>query len=177
MKKQIVSLFLLFILIVPAVVTFTWLQKHKRAVKREVKWKMIAGIDKSELVFFTFSNIDIQTKLRWEHAKEFEYKNQMYDVVEKKIFKDSTQLWCWWDNKETKLNKQLQRLLVTVFQNDSKSKEKQDQVFKFYKMVYLPSVFDWKPYFVTSFCKKITYGNVFYKSIPSLIPLPPPKIV
>ena len=101
----------------------------------------------------------------------------MYDVVEKKIFKDSTQLWCWWDYKETKLNKQLQRLLVTVFQNDSKSKEKQDQVFKFYKMVYLSSVFDWKPYFVTPFCKKATFENVFYKSIPSLISLPPPKIV
>ncbi len=164
-------------MIVPAVVTYTWLQKHKRAVKREVKWKMIAGIDKSELVFFTFSNKDIQTKLRWEHAKEFEYKNQMYDVVEKKILKDSTQLWCWWDYKETKLNKQLQRILVTVFQNDSKSKEKQDQVFKFYKMVYLPSVFDWKPHFDASFCKKAICRNVFYKSVTSLISLPPPKIV
>ena len=164
-------------MIVPAVVTYTWLQKHKRSVKREVKWKMIAGIDKNELVFFTFSNKDIQTKLRWEHAKEFEYKNQMYDVVEKSISKDSTQLWCWWDYKETKLNKQLDQLLVSVFQNDSKSKEKQDQVFKFYKMVYLPSEFNWKPFLENSFCKTSTCKEVFYKSIPSLISLPPPKTI
>jgi len=175
LQKQVISFFLLFILIVPAFVTYTWLQQHKRAIKREVKWEMIAGIDKSELVFFIFSNKDVQTKLRWEHAKEFEYKNQMYDVVEKKVSKDSTQLWCWWDYKETKLNKQLQILLVKVFQNDSQSKEKQNQVFKFYKLVYLPSSFDWKPFISKEYYRKTLCRNEFYISIPVLISLPPPK--
>ena len=41
-------------LIAPAVVTYSWLQQRKRAVKKEVKWKMIAGIDKSELVILKF---------------------------------------------------------------------------------------------------------------------------
>lgn len=45
-------------LIAPVVVTYSWLQQRKRAVKKEVKWKMIAGIDKSELVLLKFSKAE-----------------------------------------------------------------------------------------------------------------------
>lgn len=175
MKKQILSFILLFILIVPVVVTYTWLQQHKRAVKREVKWNMIAGIDKKELVFFTFSNKDIVTKLRWEHDKEFEFQKQMYDVVEKVVAKDSTKLWCWWDHDETKLNKQLQRLLVGVFQNDLESKTKQNAAYKFYTLLFFQPQFSWKPFFLTIYNKQFNGKNTIYKSITSLTSLPPPK--
>lgn len=175
MKKQLISFILLFILIVPAVATYTWLRQHKRAVKREVKWNMIAGVDKKELVFFTFSNKDIVTKLRWEHAKEFEYQTQMYDVVEKVVANDSTQLWCWWDHEETKLNKQLQRLLVGVFQNDLESKTKQNNVFKFYTLLFFQPEFSWQPFIQLLNNKKTVCIGLIYKSIPSIISLPPPK--
>jgi hypothetical protein len=171
LKKQIISLFLLFILVVPVVVTYTWLQQHKRTVKREVKWKMIAGIDKKELVFFKFSNEEITTKLRWEHHKEFEYKAQMYDVVAN----DSTQLWCWWDHEETKLNKQLQKLLVGIFKNDLESKTKQNDVFKFYTLLFFQPEFSWQPFIQLFYNKKTNCISLIYKSIPRLISLPPPR--
>ena len=60
---------------------------------------MIAGIDKSELVLFKFSKEETTTKLNWKHAKEFEFNQQMYDVVEKQVSKDSIHYWCWWDFK------------------------------------------------------------------------------
>jgi hypothetical protein len=162
-------------LIVPVVATYSWLQWHKCAVKKEVKSNMIVGINKKELVFFKFSNEEITSKLRWEHDSEFEYNNQMYDVVEKNISNDSTQLWCWSDYKETKLNKKLQGLLVTAFQNDSKSKDKQNEVYKFYNGLYFQPEFSWQP-FIPSFYNKITIcKNLIYKSVSSLISLPPPK--
>jgi hypothetical protein len=175
LKKQVVSLFLLFLLISPAAVTYTWFQQRKQAVKKEVKWKMIAGIDKKELVFFKFSEKEITSKLRWEHSKEFEYNHEMYDVVEKKTIKDSVYLWCWWDFKETKLNKQLQSLLANVFQNDSKTKEKQEKVFSFYKLLYCQPVFSWQSFTETFFLKEISSKKLFYKSLPIFILLPPPK--
>jgi hypothetical protein len=58
-------------LIAPAAVTYIWLQHRKAVVRKEVKWKMIAGIDKSELVFFQFSKKESQTKLKWKHSNEF----------------------------------------------------------------------------------------------------------
>ncbi len=175
LKKQIIGLFLLFVLIVPAVATYSWLQHHKRIVKREVKWKMIAGVDKKELVFFKFSNQDLTTKLRWEHSKEFEYKTQMYDVVEKKATNDSIYLWCWWDHEETKLNKQLQGLLVTAFQNDSQTKDKQNSVFKFYNLFFFQPEFSWEPFISTFYPQIIVSNNIEYQSVSILPSHLPPK--
>ena len=76
-------------LIAPAVVTYSWLQQRKRVVKKEVKWKMIVGIDKSELVLLKFSKAAMASKLKWKHAKEFEFNNQMYDIGDKVVSKDS----------------------------------------------------------------------------------------
>ena len=159
----------------PAVATYTWLQHHKRAVKKEVKWKMIAGIDKKELVYFEFSTQEINTKLRWEHSKEFEYNNQMYDVVEKKIINGKTQLWCWLDSEETILNQKLQKLLTSVFSHDVKSKDKESKVFSFYKTLYFHEVFDWEPFVVLKKVIQLPFKNTIYNSLFNFILVPPPK--
>ena len=146
LKKQIISIFLLFMLIAPAVVTYSWLQQRKRAVKKEVKWKMIAGIDKSELVLLKFSKAETSTKLKWKHSKE------------------------------TKLNKQLDELLVGVYQYDSKSKEKQDLLYKFYKSIYFQPVFSWLPFIDKSRPTKVNMYGGFYQTKFLIVDSPPPNI-
>jgi hypothetical protein len=74
--------------------------------------------------------------LEWEHSKEFEYKDQMYDVVESKTYGDSAYYWCWWDNEETTLHKQLDQLLAEVLGNSPSRDEKEDQLLEFYKNLY-----------------------------------------
>lgn len=177
MKKQVISFLLLFILTVPAVVTYSWLQMRKRAIRKEVKREIIAGINRSQLVFFEFSKKEINSKIRWQHAKEFEYNHQMYDVVEQISTTDSIQLWCWWDNKETKLNKQLERLQLVAFHTDSKTKDRHNQIVIFYKGLYYQTPFSWVPIDFKNrtaliFSKKILYWNVFFQ-----INSPPPKFV
>ncbi len=175
MKKQFASLFLLFILLVPAVATYTWLQQYKRAVKKEMKWKMIAEIDKKELVYFEFSSRDINTKIRWEHTKEFEYNNQMYDVVYKKIIDGKTQFWCWLDSDETILNQRLQKLLASVFNHDTKSKDKENKVFSFYKTLYFHDTCEWKPIFFYDSKPNFTFLELVFTPLFYSILGPPPK--
>ena len=163
-------------LIAPAVVTYSWLQQRKRVVKKEVKWKMIVGIDKSELVLLKFSKAEMASKLKWKHAKEFEFNNQMYDIVDKVVSKDSIQYWCWWDFKETKLNKQLDDLLVGVYENDSESEEKQNLVYKFYKSVYFQPVFSWFPFIDKNRPTKVNVYAGFYQSKSLIVDSPPPNI-
>ena len=163
-------------LIAPAVVTYSWLQQRKRAVKKEVKWKMIAGIDKSELVLLKFSKVETTTKLKWKHSKEFEFNNQMYDIVDKITTKDSVKYWCWLDFEETKLNKQLDNLLVGVYQHDSKSKEKQDLLYKFYKSIYFQPVFSWLPFIDKSRPTKVNMYGGFYQTKFLILDSPPPNI-
>ena len=175
LKIHVISFFLLFSLLTPVAATYSWLQLQKRSIKKEVKQEIIAGIKKKELVFFQFSNNDITSKLKWEHDSEFEYNNQMYDVVEKLIVNDSTQLWCWWDHKETKLNKKLQELALSAFQQDARSKEKQNELNKFYQLIYLKSEFSWKPFRTINFFETTSFIAAIYKSVTTLIVRPPPK--
>lgn len=153
----------MLILIAPAVVTYTWIQQRKRAVKKEVKWKMIAGIDKSELVLLKFSKEETTTKLNWKHAKEFEFNYQMYDVVDKITTKDSVKYWCWWDFEETKLNQKLSKLLVNVYQNDIPTMEKQSQIIQFYKSLFFEQVVAWIPFLsIRSFYNNSNINNLYH---------------
>lgn len=168
---------MLFLLIAPAVVTYTWLQHRKTMVRKEVKWKMIAGIDKNELVLLKFSTKESHDKLKWKHSKEFEYNGEMYDIVERKATKDSIQYCCWWDHEETKLSKQLSKLLVSAFQSDAPSKDKKEQIVNFYKSIYFQDVFSWEPFHVWVPTIKNTTPKIYYKSISFTISLPPPENV
>jgi hypothetical protein len=172
-KKQFVSLFFLFLLIAPAVVTYTWIQHRKRVIKKEVKWKMIAGIDKNELVILKFSHSEIK-KLNWKHSKEFEFNHQMYDIVSKSSTKDSITYWCWWDIEETKLNQQLQQLLVTSFHTDFPIKNKQNLVVEFYKSFFFQQPILWQPDRLCTFLKRQFFYINLYNSEKSQIEDPPP---
>lgn len=98
---------------------------------------MIAGIDCAELVPLTISKHDAATKLRWEHHKEFEYQGEMYDIVyADTIGKDTIHYWLFWDNEETKLNKQLVALVANALGHDPGTEKKSAQFNHFAKDIY-----------------------------------------
>ena len=101
MKGKLTGIFLLLCLVVPIATTFTFLHFHKKQIRREVKRKIIAGIDKNELILLRLSEIESQTKLNWKHSKEFEFNQQMYDIVETEVKGDTIYYWCMRDTKET----------------------------------------------------------------------------
>lgn len=136
MKRKIASILFCFFLIAPVVITFTFFHFEKKQIKRTVKWKMIDGIDKSELVFFKFSKSETETVLNWKHSKEFSYQGEMYDIVEKKNEGDSIAYWCWWDHQETALNKKLDVLLAKITGNNSPNSKKKDQILNVYKKLF-----------------------------------------
>jgi hypothetical protein len=161
----------------PAAVTIIWLQHRKAVVRKEVKWKLIAEIDKCELVYFQFSQKESKKKLKWKHSKEFEFNGEMYDVVKKITSSNSIQYWCWWDHEETKLSKQLSKLLVGAFQSDVPSKDKKQEIVTFYKSLFCTEVFSWNPIFnsVSNSINVCFIDN--YKFIDTSINAPPPKLV
>ncbi len=166
---------MIFCLVAPNVATFTFLQYQKRQVKREVKWKMIAGIDKNELVLFKFTDTEAQTELNWEHSKEFEYKGQMYDVVEKLVQGDTIYYWCWWDHEETKLNKQLNGLLAKVLGNNPQRQEKKRQLADFFKKLFHENQENQTAIITTQTINHFFYSEDFV-CIYHTPPVPPPRL-
>lgn len=130
------------------------------------------------LVELTFSVEETRTKLRWEHEREFEYKGQMYDIVEIKSAANGTITYtCWPDDEETKLNKKL-GLLVRNEHPTKRPLEKQGQWFTdFFKSLFLPTEVSFHPTFYISEIKTHSYeplvGNLNWRAKP---PSPPPKV-
>ncbi len=99
-------------------------QIQKLNIKKTVAEIIDNGIEKENLILLKFSYADSKSKLRWEHSREFEYKNQMYDIVEVEYTEDSIIYWCWHDKEETEINNQLRTMAKIVLPNNIKDDHK-----------------------------------------------------
>ena len=179
--KKNTAILLFICLIVPFLGTYTWLQHKKHQTKEMVKRHILTHADKKELVTLTFSTAETATELHWEHDSEFEYKGQMYDIVETQIHEDSISYICWWDHQETALNLQLQQLVEKTLESDPQNHQKQDDLTNFYKSLYFAS-HDVTVFLPSTTCLKNLKSSLFYRKSIYLpfytTPLsPPPEIV
>ncbi|MBL6445897.1 hypothetical protein JMN32_06235 [Fulvivirga sp. 29W222] len=135
MKRRLLVIALLLCMVAPFLGTFTWLSYEKKQVRKELKKQLIAGIDKSELVLLKFTPKQ-NSKLNWEHEKEFEFNGQMYDVVAKDTIDGVIHYWCWWDHEETQLNKKLQNLLANALGGDMEREQRKGKTIRFYSSLF-----------------------------------------
>lgn len=92
--------------------------QRKAAIRESVKERILAGVGENELVELRFTVHDSKTELEWEHAREFEYLGEMYDVVRSVQHSDSVTYWCIHDKAETQLNRQLESLTDQAASHD-----------------------------------------------------------
>jgi hypothetical protein len=142
LKQRIFGIILLITLLTPVFFSAAWLHYKKKAVKREIKWRIIAGLERDELICLRFSLHDAEALLRWEHPGEFEYRGEMYDVVEQISTTDSVVFWCWWDHAETRLNRQLKNLVDYALGKDAQKQENGKRFYMFLSSLYLSSTSD-----------------------------------
>ncbi|MBP41393.1 MAG: hypothetical protein CL528_06445 [Aequorivita sp.] len=177
MKQRLFAIAFLFILFAPVATMFLYLHFEKAALKREIKWKMVAGIDQNELVLLKFSKEEAEKQLRWEHSKEFEYEGQMYDVVSKEIKGDTIYYRCWWDHEETALNKKLQELVAQTFDKDKDKQRTQKQLTNYFQSFFCSTLFEWQatvPEDLVEIYQTIVYEDNF-STIRLSPPTPPPQ--
>jgi len=123
-------------LVAPFVGTFTYLEYQKKIERKKIKRAIMAGVDRAELVLLSFSKQEATHVLKWKHSKEFQYKNEMYDVVETLDSGDSIQYYCWWDHKETALNKKVTSLLFQFLNTDPNTQDSHLRLAHFCKNVF-----------------------------------------
>lgn len=175
MKRRISAILLIISLILPAIATYSWLQHRKKAVRKEVKHKIIAGISKEELTFLAFSSQEITSKLKWKHSKEFEFNGEMYDIVSSETKGDSTYYWCWWDYEETALNQQLKKMASQAMNSDPMATSKQQNLLVFIRNLYFETnTLDLNISSVDTYSSHIFINKVYEsRYIPPISP--PPK--
>lgn len=176
MQNRTISIVLLLCLTAPLLGVVAWLQLQKKAVRKEVKHKLMVKVDRGQLVLLAFSKEDAANNLKWEHSKEFEYHNEMYDVVQTETKGDTLYYWCWWDDAETALNKQLTALTTLALQQDPAHQNGQKQVMQFLQQLFfedIPSIA-----FVPSekAAPKYVSDSCLFLSWNSTPPSPPPDL-
>lgn len=120
----------------PVVLTFNYLRIQKKIIRKEVKHFLIEETHLEELVLLCFSVRESKEVLKWNHEKEFEYNDEMYDVVKRESKGDSLYFWCWWDHEETKLNRQLDEWLSKALGTHSKHHKQQLRLKQFLQNLY-----------------------------------------
>ena len=177
MNRKFLSILLLFCVSVnPIVGTFTWLHYKKTIVKKEVKRRIDAGMDKDYLVLLKFSKEEAQAKLRWEHSQEFEYNHQMYDVVKTMIGDDAIYYWCWRDDEETTLNRKLEKLADKALGKSTKSMANLTLLISYFKSLYCTFSSRWSVPRPGLMGKQFFIFCCLYPSIYIQPPTPPPRL-
>ena len=174
MSRKFAGISLLICIVAPVLALYVWTQQQKHEVRREVKWRMAANLDKDEMVLLKFTDEDGDSQLRWKHSKEFEFEGSMFDIVQKEQHGDTTYYWCWWDKEETQLNQRLDELAALAFGKDPKQKENKEKVNSFYKH-WFHSLSPWTD---TTFCRTIPLYSTRSENCISLHappPVPPPQ--
>lgn len=176
LKPILTIVILSCVLFDPVVGTHTWLQYKKTKVKQEVWEQIDAGIDQSELVLLKFSKKETKTKLRWEHEREFEYNNRMYDVVKTKTIGNMVYYWCWYDHIETMLNRQMEELASQALGPGSKNKKEWAMLASNSRSLYCPfSIYLDLDISRESVYKPSVSSLDFYSQISKKPPTPPPQ--
>lgn len=175
LKVKFLGLLLLLCFVLPIATNFVILQYQKRQVKREVKRKIMAGLEKEDLVLLKFTEQEKHTQLNWKHSKEFEYRGENYDIVTTEVAGDTTYYRCRRDYEETKLNRQLDELVSIALGNNPKNLENQNRLFNFFKSLWFSEPAEEKYFSAQEITNPCFFKPNFYSSVFRLPPVPPPK--
>lgn len=121
-------------------------------------------IPSNELIKLKFSTSQVHHELRWVHAKEFEHKGEMFDIVYQIHEPDSILYICWWDHEETELNKRVKRLAQIRFQIDPNTGKKTKLISHYIHQKYLEN----EALFIEFTERNASSGKSLFSQIPSI---------
>jgi hypothetical protein len=173
--KNIVAGLVALFLLDPYAGSFPWLHFKKAMLKKEVKRYIIQGIESDQLVVLRFSKEETETLLRWEHSTEFEYKGQMYDVVQTWTVGNTVYYRCWRDREETKLNNRLREIAERALEGTLEINQRADP-WNWSSIVLFPAIADKEKILTPALSPQSV--RAFADSYSSIIiqpPKPPPR--
>ena len=133
-------------------------------------------MSKDDLVEFRFSEEEERTQVEWEHAKEFEYRGEMYDVVSVEVKGDTSYYWCWKDHKETKLNEQLNQLVASALEHNPRGREDESRLLAFFDSLYFIAPAEQTTFEIQETRKRYFFVQIVYQFVFRSPPVSPPEI-
>jgi hypothetical protein len=173
--KSLIAIGLILVLISPPLWVGSWYYAQRTSLRREVKSQLIKGVNPGDLVLFSFSKQEMENLVRWERHDEFEYEGNMYDVVRSEKKENRFYYWCWPDNQESILNKELRNRTAELFNNSPKPGEQSSKVILYFKSLFFKDIETWS---FINFDNPEAHPNFIpnhYQNPYRFIPYSPPK--
>lgn len=177
MWNKIVSIFLFFIIVVPTIILFLWFKMEKRNAQIIFEETIHEKGFSENLSVLKFSFHESHKELTWENNSEFQYKNEMYDLIFYAIENDSIYIICWLDKKETTVNKKYNEIIKHFDLKNSDQTAKQKNLNSYLNNLYCSDKFYFSLKIINHFNQhffspySIFYTNNFYTIFD-----PPPKV-
>ncbi len=127
--KTLIALLTLSLWVLPLAINIIWSNMQTQWVRKQVNYELLANNTKnlSKLIL----NQKEMEQLNWQHADEFEYQGEMYDVLKQEHSIGKTTFICYKDSKESKLKQNIKwmwiQLLAQTPWNKHQNKLQQNQ--------------------------------------------------
>lgn len=122
-----------------------WLICETYAARESAYAQLERGIAPEMLVYLVFSREAARTGLHWEHAREFEYQGQMYDVVSEELQGDSVRYGCWPDARETELRQEARAAAGRLLGAGARSRQRSSAWARLLTLICMPGGSAWQP--------------------------------
>lgn len=169
-QDRVLQLMLLSVVVI-FTFAFVRIELEKKAIHTEVKEAILGGLDKSELVFIEVTPAN-ENELEWEHPDEFQYRGQLYDVVEKL----EGGYWCWLDVKESVAEKKLDNLVGLILGQSSSHHNRALSLNRLFSSLYFNSADLHLPFKAAPY--SLPEPPYFFQNVRNWAaapPLPPPE--
>lgn len=141
-NKIIPALILLVSLVTPFCLGTLWFDGQLSAAKKTAKSILESETENAHILELKFSQDDAARLLDWEHAHEFSYKGEMYDVVRSVDMGDSVLYYCYHDIKESKLQKAFQTFMGGFLQHQPFQNKQHKHTETFFKSLYFSDILE-----------------------------------
>jgi hypothetical protein len=134
--KRLAAWILVLVLVLPIGMSGLYLNWQKYKVRKAVKKVLLQETSLNNLTQLTFKKTEVNRLVSWKEDHEFSYNGQMYDIVSTATGTDSITYVCWPDDKESQLNKSLNRLMARALSRSTERQNNKAEVLNIYLKVF-----------------------------------------
>lgn len=135
--KRTASILLIAALLLPFYGSWALLKWQQFRTKAEVKERLFEGLSPEETVTLRFSHAEADG-LEWEHAREFEYRGRMYDVIRSRETAAFVEYVCYADDEESELKARIREGVARAMESDPRKADRSQRLLSLLKTWFPP---------------------------------------
>jgi hypothetical protein len=173
--KKILSIITIFCFTIPVLSVYFFLLAEKENIKNLTHEKLFSEKKSTNWIKIELSEKEAHQLIEWENDHEFEYNQNMYDVVKREQSGNHLIYWCYQDIEESLINEQLGELFSYLTGGHSTRPETRHLLEKVFKKLYCSTRGEETLFISSTLISKTPSQPGFCSELSTEVPTPPPN--